>query len=195
MSFLTGQVRTPKFAGQVLPDRTESGLIFLTFYLTSMCYHFSYDKVPGHKYGVKNLNWDVFQNFKILKQKNLFFFFLDFFLIFSSIFKRANSPASGKENVRFPDSPDFENLPDFPTGRRALLRSLKDGDVIYGRPFSLSCTWEFFIWKRGRGNKFFIDHTHSQLISSHNVGKKILKSKTIFPKQLVFSVSFLNKFW
>ena len=29
MSFLTGQVRTPKFAGQVLPDRTESGLMFL----------------------------------------------------------------------------------------------------------------------------------------------------------------------
>ena len=29
MSFLTGQDRTPKFAGQVLPDRTESGLIFL----------------------------------------------------------------------------------------------------------------------------------------------------------------------
>ena len=30
-----------------------------------------------------------------------------FFLIFFSIFK----------NVRFPDSPDFENLPDFRTGR------------------------------------------------------------------------------
>ena len=29
MSFLTGQDRTPKFAGQVLPDRTESGLLFL----------------------------------------------------------------------------------------------------------------------------------------------------------------------
>ena len=28
MSFLTGQDRTPEFAGQVLPDRTESGLIF-----------------------------------------------------------------------------------------------------------------------------------------------------------------------
>jgi hypothetical protein len=26
------------------------------------------------------------------------------------------SPASGKENVRFPNSPDFENLPDFQTG-------------------------------------------------------------------------------
>ena len=27
------------------------------------------------------------------------------------------SPASGKENVQFPDSPDNENLPDFRTGR------------------------------------------------------------------------------
>ena len=33
---------------------------------------------------------------------------------FFSIFK---SPASRKENVRFPASPDFENLPDFRTGR------------------------------------------------------------------------------
>ena len=76
--------------------------------------------------------------------------------------------------------------------KQLCFRPLKNGDVIYGRPFSLSCTWEFFIWKRGRGNKFFIDHTHSQLISSHNVAKKILKSKSIFPT-LVFSVSFLNK--
>ena len=53
MSFLTGQDRTPKFAGQVLPDRTESGLMFLTFYLTSMGYQFSYYEVPGHKFGVK----------------------------------------------------------------------------------------------------------------------------------------------
>ena len=29
MSFLTGQDRTPNFAGQVLRDRTKSGLIFL----------------------------------------------------------------------------------------------------------------------------------------------------------------------
>ena len=33
MFFLTGQDRTPKFAGQVLPDRTESGLIFLDILL------------------------------------------------------------------------------------------------------------------------------------------------------------------
>ena len=41
------------------------------------------------------------------------FFFLDFFFL---IFRSFKSPASGKENVRFPDSPDFENLPDFRTG-------------------------------------------------------------------------------
>ena len=40
-----------------------------------------------------------------LKKKNLDFF---------SIFK---SPASGKENVQFPDSLDFENLVKFQTGR------------------------------------------------------------------------------
>ena len=35
MSFLTGQDRTTKFAGQVLPDRTESGLIFLNILPTT----------------------------------------------------------------------------------------------------------------------------------------------------------------
>jgi hypothetical protein len=76
MSFLTGQNRTPKFAGHVLPDRTESGLIFLTFYLTSMGYQFSYDKVPGTNLVSKNLSWDVFKN----KQKTTlkFNFFFDF---------------------------------------------------------------------------------------------------------------------
>ena len=34
MSFLTGQDRAPKIAGQVLPDRTESGLIFLNIFPT-----------------------------------------------------------------------------------------------------------------------------------------------------------------
>ena len=53
MSFLTGQDQTPKFAGQVRPGQTVSGLIFLTFNLTRMGYQFSYDKIPGHKFGVK----------------------------------------------------------------------------------------------------------------------------------------------
>ena len=35
MSFLTGQDRTPKFAEQVLPDWTESGLIFLNILPTN----------------------------------------------------------------------------------------------------------------------------------------------------------------
>ena len=35
LSFLTGQDRTPKFAGQVLPDRTESRLIFLNMLPTT----------------------------------------------------------------------------------------------------------------------------------------------------------------
>ena len=35
MSFLTGQDRTPKFAGQVLPDRTESGLLFISILPTN----------------------------------------------------------------------------------------------------------------------------------------------------------------
>ena len=39
--------------------------------------------------------------------------FLDFFSIFHSV----KSPASGKENVWLPDSPDFENSPDFRTSR------------------------------------------------------------------------------
>ena len=35
MSFLTGQDRTPKFAGRVLPDRTESGLLFISILPTN----------------------------------------------------------------------------------------------------------------------------------------------------------------
>ena len=34
-----------------------------------------------------------------------------FFIIIKSI-KSVKSPASGKKNVRFPDSPDFEKFPD-----------------------------------------------------------------------------------
>ena len=54
MSFLTGQDQTPKFAGQFLPDRTKSGLIFLNIFIPSKSHQFSQDKVPGHKFGVKN---------------------------------------------------------------------------------------------------------------------------------------------
>ena len=40
--------------------------------------------------------------------------FLDFFSIFKS-------PASGKENDRFLNNPDFDNLPDFRTERNVRL--------------------------------------------------------------------------
>ena len=50
---------------------------------------------------------------KFKRKKKLDFFFL--------IFRSFKSPASGKENVRFPDSPDFENSPDFRTGRDVRL--------------------------------------------------------------------------
>ena len=43
--------------------------------------------------------------------------FLEKKSFFISIFKNVKSPVSGKENVRFPDSPDFENSLDFQTGR------------------------------------------------------------------------------
>jgi hypothetical protein len=72
-----------------------------------MIYWFSLDKVSGHKCGVKSSKLGYIQE---LKKKNwtqikkIWFFF-------SSIFNSANSLASGKENVRFPDSPDFENSP------------------------------------------------------------------------------------
>jgi hypothetical protein len=65
MSSLIGQDWTPKFAGQVQPERTESGLIFLTFYLTNI------GNINPHTIRFldtdlvsKNLNWEVFENNK-----------------------------------------------------------------------------------------------------------------------------------
>jgi hypothetical protein len=57
------------------------------------------------------------QKKKILKQKKNWFFFFWNSLILFFIFKSVKCPASGKEDVWFPDSPDSENLPDFQTGR------------------------------------------------------------------------------
>ena len=84
MSFLNRQDRTPKFAGQFLPDRTESGLIFLKFYLIIIGYLFSYDKVPGHKFGVKKSQlgymWKYTKkqtkNWKQNNKKDVFLLFL-----------------------------------------------------------------------------------------------------------------------
>ena len=61
-----------------------------------MGYQFSYDKVPGHKFGVKSLSWNVFEN---NNEKNLekVYIYLLFLKKNSSVFK---SPASGMENVR-----------------------------------------------------------------------------------------------
>ena len=115
----TGPDRTPKFVRQVLPDWTDSGLIFVTFYLIILIWY----KGPRTEiWCQKILKIGIYLkiNKKILKKKMKFFFekliFLDFFWIFSSISKRIKSPVSSK-HVRFPNTPDFENLPDFQTRR------------------------------------------------------------------------------
>ena len=72
----------------------------------------------------KNLDWDEFENRQKNLEKKKFekkkierFEEIFFLLFFSYTFKSVKSPASGKENIRFPDSPDFENMLDFRTGR------------------------------------------------------------------------------
>ena len=82
MSFLTGQDRTPKFAGQVLPDRTKSGLTFLNILL---------HKNTRKNYEKKNLK----KKLKILK-KNFGFI---------SILKGLES---GKEKTGSPESGHFK---------------------------------------------------------------------------------------
>ena len=57
----------------------------------------------------KVLNWEVLRKKIREKLEN------NFFGIFFSISKSVKSPMSGKENVQFQDSPNFENLPDFRT--------------------------------------------------------------------------------
>ena len=59
MSFPSGQDRTPKFAGRVLPDRTKSGPRFFpsTYHMrrpTYAGYQFNQKKVAVHKVGVKS---------------------------------------------------------------------------------------------------------------------------------------------
>ena len=106
MSFLTGQDWTPKFAGQVLPDPTESGLIFLN----SLPTKYRLSILINHNFGVKRYkqkrNLEETKLKKSLKKKVWIFF---------SIFKSIKSPTSGKENVQFQDSPDFKfaGLPDW----------------------------------------------------------------------------------
>ena len=51
-------------------------------------------------------------------EKKMKWNFSFFFVLFISIFKSFKSPASGKKNVQFLNSPDFDNnCPDFRTGR------------------------------------------------------------------------------
>ena len=84
MSLLTEQDRTPKFARQVLPDRTESGLLFLKHFTCQAGDH-KISKFPGHMIGVKNAHrQDKERNKRFVKkffEKNIFFwnFFWFFF--------------------------------------------------------------------------------------------------------------------
>ena len=67
----------------------------------------------------KNLNRDLFEN-KLKKFKNLKRKKKKKEISSSSTFKSVKSPASGKENVWFLDSLDFEILLDFRFGRDVL---------------------------------------------------------------------------
>ena len=75
MSFLTGQDWTPKFAGQVLPDPTESGLIFLN----SLPTKYRLSILINHNFGVKRYkqkrNLEETKLKKSLKKKFGFFFY------------------------------------------------------------------------------------------------------------------------
>ena len=46
--FMAGQDWTPNFAGQVLPDQTKSGLIFLNIYIPST----GYQKIEKNKFWI-----------------------------------------------------------------------------------------------------------------------------------------------
>ena len=121
MSFLTGQDRTPKFAGQVLPDRTKSGLTFLNILL---------HKNTRKNYEKKNLK----KNF--WKKKN-WKFWKKFFGFFSIL----KGPESGKEKNRKSGIRTFQNLPDFRTGRDVRLSpsrwSKKSQKLVCERPQTL----------------------------------------------------------
>ena len=53
MSFPTGQDRTPKFAGRVLPDRTKFGPTFFPSTYQMQVIN-SIKEVTGHEFGVKS---------------------------------------------------------------------------------------------------------------------------------------------
>ena len=94
------------------------------WYESSMICFFS-EKIIWHEI------WQTFHNMINFKINLILFFYtnthfiLDIILklilpqksLFSKDVPISKSPASGKENVRFPDSLDFENLTDIRTGR------------------------------------------------------------------------------
>ena len=103
--------KKPNFAGQVLPNRTKSGLIFISI----LQYQFSKDKVCGNKFCVKSSklgctgkfrNWrkefekKKKKNEKKSEKKNS---------IFNSVWKVRRS---GRRTSGF--RTDFENFPDLP---------------------------------------------------------------------------------
>ena len=93
ITFLTGQDQTPKFAGQVLPDRTKSGLTFLNILL--------------HKNTRKNYEKKIWKKIKKKKMKMLEIFFWIFFYI-----KESGVWEGKKPEVRHPDISKFAGLPD-----------------------------------------------------------------------------------
>ena len=126
------------------PDRTgpdtqicQKGPAAQDWIRTYIFIHFTYQVRVINSHKIRSLDTNLVSkvnnnNNKILKKKfwknfRIFFFwkffekkfhlFFQFFGFFFSNFKSVQSPASGKENVRFPNSLDFENLPDFRTGR------------------------------------------------------------------------------
>ena len=131
MSFLTGQDRTPKFAGQVLLDQSESPLIFLNI-------------LPNKK--TRNKIEKKFE-----KKFKLFFPF-DLFSIFISL-------GSGKENVQFPDSPDFDILSDMMSSRP--LEQIPHFPRMFHRaclPYGSGKANLFFIKPGSRVKQVFIGH-------------------------------------
>jgi hypothetical protein len=64
--------------------------------------------LPGFDMDAGELLDQINKEKENLKKKFIFFF---------SIFISVHSPVSGKENVRFPDSSNFENFPDLRAGR------------------------------------------------------------------------------
>ena len=99
MSFLTGQDQTSKFARQVLPVRTESGLIFKHFI-------FQVWVISSLKNLVSTILLDQINKQKF--QNKIWFFFL------SSKVLIVQCP--GRKTSGFLDSPYSEKFPDFQTG-------------------------------------------------------------------------------